>query len=273
MLDWNTPNLDDASRVASDIRKFRELADAARFLSGRRLFCSRCVDLVEVEVQALYAGGDIPDAGQHAGPPLAPLPLRSPSLFAYRCKRCARTWYALLAIAPPESQTDELYPLRRSRLVLLPVTPALTSQSVDPEANFYFREAETARYAGAHTAAMAMYRSAVEAFLGSIGFQDRSLDHRIAAFEAARANGTLPADLQQLPQPALNAVRIIGNFAVHAGWLPQQRKQIGSELTLAAAQLVTVLLARTKVDYWRTADAIRALAEAEQLLQYLRKAD
>jgi hypothetical protein len=77
---------------------------------------------------------------------------------------------------------------------------------------FYLDQAYRARTRGAHTAATAMHRAALEQFLHGQGFGSGTLAARIDAAIAAD-----PPWVHQLDEELMHALRALGNRAVHVG--------------------------------------------------------
>lgn len=83
------------------------------------------------------------------------------------------------------------------------------------EVKYYIDQAYRARSVGAISAAMAMYRSALEWLLYEQGYQKGMLGQKINDLEAAIKSKTAPKWAMELGTEFLKAIKDIGNGAIH----------------------------------------------------------
>lgn len=120
-----------------------------------------------------------------------------PPVFSATCVQCKSRISLVVHAGPPV----EIIVLG-SRGISSPQTP--------PPVAFYLDQAYRSRSRGAHTAAAAMYRAALEQLLEEQGFPGNTLRDRIQAVIDAE-----PAWLAHLDEPLMTALRRLGNRAVH----------------------------------------------------------
>jgi hypothetical protein len=83
------------------------------------------------------------------------------------------------------------------------------------EVKYYIDQAYRSRSVGALSAAMAMYRSALEWVLYEQGYKVRMLGQQITALEKTVADGTAPQWAREIAPNFLEAIKDIGNGAMH----------------------------------------------------------
>jgi len=124
-----------------------------------------------------------------------------PPVFTAKCLQCTYQLALVVDAGPP---TEVIVLGARARGISTAHTPDAVS--------FYLDQAYRARTRGAYTAAMAMYRAALEQFLQQQGFTQGRLVQRIEA--ALDAN---PPWVSHLDEDLMHALRRLGNDAVHGG--------------------------------------------------------
>jgi hypothetical protein len=115
--------------------------------------------------------------------------------------------------------------------VSTPNTPAEVSDSLE--------QAERARFAGAHSAAITMYRRALEQILVNLGVQGGSLGQRIA--EVLRQEDP-PAWVKGLDPDDLRLIQRLGNAASHGDTGPDRVELLNRSAVLAVRGLFADLL-------------------------------
>jgi hypothetical protein len=124
-----------------------------------------------------------------------------PPVFSAACLQCQRRMSLIVDAGPP---SEVIVVGARARGLATAHTPDGVA--------FYLDQAYRARTSGAHTAATAMHRAALEQFLHDQGFGSGMLAARIDAAIAAD-----PSWVQQLDEELMHALRALGNRAVHVG--------------------------------------------------------
>lgn len=124
-----------------------------------------------------------------------------PPVFTAQCLQCRTTMSLVVDAGPP---TEVVVLGAGAQGVATPNAPEIV--------RFYLDQAYRARSHGAATAAIAMYRSALEAFLDHQQFPGRTL--------AAQIDGAVKASppwIEHLDDQLMHALRKLGNAAVHPG--------------------------------------------------------
>ncbi len=135
----------------------------------------------------------------------------APAVFTMLCVQCRMRFTALL-FAGPDGFELAVFPGVRGGLST-PHTPAGVA--------YYLDQAQRSESAGSYSAAMAMYRSALEHLLFEQGFAVRMLGPKIAALEdaIAGAQGAAPAPAwgRDLDPRFLTVMNRLANAAIHPG--------------------------------------------------------
>jgi hypothetical protein len=127
-----------------------------------------------------------------------------PAIFRLACVQCSEI-IILVAYAGPGGP----------EVVALPSTYGGLSTPNSPDGvKYYLDQAERSFAVGAHTAAMTMYRSALEQILLEQGYTPRMLGPKIKKLEK---DPNPPKWYRDLDPEFLDVIRKLGNLATHAG--------------------------------------------------------
>ncbi len=222
-------------------------------------YCPRCGDTRRMSLVALYwnerwAKGVI---GTVRGQPVTQSASKRPvpSLFVATCLQCG-SWLSLVVYPGPDGV----------RLVALPETyGGLSTPNTPDGVKYYLDQAERANSVGALSAAIVMYRSALEHLLHEQGFTEGMLGKRLEALEKA-ANP--PPWRDQLHPDYLGVVNSLANAAVHAnnGDVSQQaifEEQLLREVRELFAELLDLVYERQA----KTASRLARLQAAASSVQ------
>lgn len=208
--------------------------------SKRCLFCPRCADLRRMKIVSRYAPEDAASLLNTLSPPKNPggapssggcsVTIRRPSpprpapsalevaaqviplLASLECVQCSATFEALIY------KSSE-----GPAIAILPSIPGgLRTVHTPTSVAYYLDQAQRAHSVGANSAAVAMYRAALEQILLEAGFQERMLGPKIKALEAKIANGSAPKWALDLEIEFLEVLKDLGNAAIHAGDVGRQ---------------------------------------------------
>lgn len=195
--------LDDLKNYDSAVEKHAGslLADQPVILG--EMFCTHCGSERRMRATILYPKGPV-RMGMSLYEP--------PSLLNYRCTLCS------LACV----QCDTEYSVARHvgqngpELVILSSTfGGLATPRTPPSVAYYLDQAHKSHSVGANSAAMAMFRAALEQLLYEQGFTAGMLNQKIQALEAGIKNGTAPAWARDLDVDYLKVLKDLGNGAIH----------------------------------------------------------
>ncbi len=219
--DYNLERLDAFRRLLDD---HRELLYPEQLGKGgveeRSLHCSGCCERRRMKVKTL----SVPSAAYRG--PVPPLGLGgfggtppknrtravdvdelTPSLFRLECCECQCEVTALVYRGPEGAS-----------LAVLPSTFGGLSTLNTPEGvRFYLDQAHRAQSVGAYSAAVAMYRAALEHLLFEQGFKKRNLAPKISELETAitKADNSTPKWAKDMDTRFLTLIKDLGNAAIH----------------------------------------------------------
>jgi hypothetical protein len=128
-----------------------------------------------------------------------------PSWFEYRCTQCSTVFIAIV-YKGPDGPSLVVLPDKRGGLAT-PHSPPMVA--------YYLDQAHRSRCMEAYTAAVAMYRGALDSLLFEQGFTGRMLGPKIAALEQAITAGKAPAWTAHLESDFLKAIKDLGNASMH----------------------------------------------------------
>lgn len=184
------------------------------------LWCPKCKAARRVDVRAhWWTGGKlhiIPDPQGRDGywrasaqPPDGPQQVREraiPSVYAIACRQCETAFTALLYWGPNDQPMLAVFP-RCNETRGTPHTPGAVA--------YYLDQAVRSQAAGANTAAVAMYRAALEHALYQQGYKDRMLGPKIAALEEDIKHNRGAAWLREIRPADLTLLTKLGNAVIH----------------------------------------------------------
>lgn len=128
-----------------------------------------------------------------------------PRLASMRCRQCHVESHGLYYAGPNGND-----------LVIVRSVAGGTSTPNTPESvKFYLDQAARSEGSSARSAAVAMYRAALEQLLHEQGFATGMLGGKITALEAKVAAGTAPKWAAELDTEFLRVIKDLGNGAIH----------------------------------------------------------
>jgi len=128
-----------------------------------------------------------------------------PALFIARCGQCKLSFTAVVYTGP-SGPAVALFPEAWGG-VRTPHTP--------PPVAYYLDQAARAQSVGAYSAAMVMYRAALEHVLFEQGFREGTCGLKIKCLERAVDEGTAPAWAKDVDRRYLSVLKQLGDGAVH----------------------------------------------------------
>lgn len=182
----------------------------------------------------------------------------TPALFSIACLQCTTTFTAVVFAGP-----------RRPELSVFPAVPGGLSTPHTPEGvAYYLDQAQRAQNVGANSAAVAMYRSALEHLLYEQGFEMRMLGPKIAALEQGIDDKSAPRWAQDLNPAYLTAIKGLGDAAIHPGEGDVGRQaslddSLLRQLRITFIELLQVVYEREHEEAERLAAMRQALSEIE----------
>lgn len=129
----------------------------------------------------------------------------SPSIWQYLCLQCNTAFTALIY----QGSSGQA-------LAVLPTCPGgITTLNTPKNVAYYLNQANLAKSVGANSAAMAMFRAALEQLLYEQGYVDGMLDAKIKKLNLDINSGVAPNWALNLETEFLNYLKKIGNGAIH----------------------------------------------------------
>jgi hypothetical protein len=151
------------------------------------MYCAGCGGYRRIAIEQIYTRWKPPtsQAGQQTSGLTDDELLRkmAPSVYIFACVQCDARSTALLYAGPDRQIQLAVFPDHRGGLST-PRTPSGVA--------FYLDQANRAQSGGALSAAVAMYRAALEHLLFEQGYTDRTCGAKLAQLDAAIADGTAP---------------------------------------------------------------------------------
>ena len=157
----------------------------------------------------------------------------TPSLYKYDCLQCSSVFTGII-YGGPSGQALAVFPSREGSLSTLN-----TPKSV----SYYLDQASKSHSVGANSAAIAMYRAALEHLLFQQGFTDGMLGQKINSLVRSINNNSAPKWAYELDSEFLKYVKELGNAAIHSndGDVDQQ-KTLDNELIAGVKEFFKILL-------------------------------
>jgi hypothetical protein len=219
---------------------------------GGSLFCSRCGGLRRIRigprcsfdtVQSFWGPWGCFTCGEDLHTPM-------PAAFTYICTQCDASWSALVF----ESNSNP-----QIAVFSCSDSGGLASPNTPPGVAFYLDQAARCHSVSAHSAAITMFRSAIEWLLEDQGFAAPMLGPKLTALFKAINSGTAPKWASELNPEFLTVIKNLGNTAAHtnAGDLAKQDQldaTLYRNVETTFIELLEVIYERPKQRQQRLAD-------------------
>jgi hypothetical protein len=181
-------DLDDIAEFVTFVQ-YREQARTYR--NAGTVYCPVCGDSRRVHLSTLLK--------------LDPASAATPLLAAMSCVQCDTLFTAVLYKGP-----------EGPALAVLPSTyGGLTTPHTPDGVAYYLDQAQRAKATGANSAAVAMFRGALEHLLFEQGFQKGMCGQKLSDLEAAVKAGKAPKWAQELDGEFLQVMKQLGDGAIH----------------------------------------------------------
>jgi hypothetical protein len=129
----------------------------------------------------------------------------APAVYLYECNQC-RTGFTALVYDGPAGESLAVFPS---------LGGGITKPNTPTSVAYYLDQAARSRAADARSAAVAMYRSALEHVLEDQGFKVRMCGPKIAALEAAIESKTAPKWAIDVDPDVMRFLSQLGNGVLH----------------------------------------------------------
>jgi hypothetical protein len=204
--------LDDLTHLRAVVRRNLQAVEdeiLGSFVADS-LYCGRCADYRRMTIVAHHLPLSFHEWMRSPAPPTAaddpvPASILLPSLFLYTCVQCSAEFTATVHQGPGGPA-----------LVVLPsVHAGLTTPNTPAAVAYYLDQAQRAHTLGANSAAVAMFRAALEQLLHEQGYSTGMLATKLKALEASIMDGTARAWVKDLDTEFLSLLKDLGNGAIH----------------------------------------------------------
>lgn len=231
-------------------------AQQHRVVRGGTLYCPTCGDERRMAIAAMFLPDALSAAGKNGNAYKAEELVES--LFVYSCVQCNHHFTATVYQGPEGSS-----------LVVLPsVRGGLTTPHTPEGVAFYLDQAYRSRVMGANSAAIAMFRGALEHLLFEQGYTKGMLGAKLTQLESDIQAGTAPKWAIELEPEFLQILRDLGNGAIHPndGDVSKQ-SALDSTLLNHVQQTFLMLLFHVYEVPQKKAQQLGALKAAAQVLK------
>jgi hypothetical protein len=182
----------------------------------------------------------------------------TPMAFTLVCVQCSTIFTALL-FRGPEKFEIAVFPSVRG---------GLSTPHTGAGVAYYLDQAQRSESAGAFSAAMGMYRSALEHLLFEQGYTMKMLGPKITALETALAAGSAPRWARDLDPQFLKVLNRLANAALHPGDGDVSRQEaldsaLIQSVKVTFAELLLLVYEREHATRDRLQELESALAEIE----------
>jgi Domain of unknown function (DUF4145) len=177
------------------------------------MHCPKCGGNRRMAVQILHASGDL---GHRLAPKYGPSQSKDrpilypgkilPSLLLYKCTQCDTRFTVVVYEGRPGEPHIAIFPS---------VSGGLATPHTPTNIAYYLDQAQRAGSVTANSAAICMYRAALEHLLFEKGFVKGMLDAKIKELEEQIIAGTPPVWARDLDTEYLRVMKELGNAAIH----------------------------------------------------------
>lgn len=184
------------------------------FSDTNGLYCPKCGEIRRMKIECVYAPDTI-TSSRHSEVMIDSLMIAKndieiaralmPSVFYYQCVQCEMIFTAFI-YEGPDGPALAVLPTKRGGLVT-PHTPDGVA--------FYLDQADRAKAVGANSAAIAMFRGALEQLLFEQGYEKGLLKEKIDALITDRGENKAPAWASTLDDGFLTVIKDLGNTSIH----------------------------------------------------------
>ena len=215
------------------VRRYAAVSFRSRFEAGD-IYCPTCGGPRRVRVTVHFAGQ--PELSNLREPKLLAKDV-APLAAEFTCVQCKTRFDAFIFVGPEGAE-----------LAVFPsVRGGLTTPNTPPGVAYYLDQARRAQSAGANSAAVAMFRAALEHLLFQQGFTDKMLGPKISALKTQREDGTAPRWAMDLDDAFLEVIGKLGNAAIHPGDGDVEKQNV---LDGRLIQLLTVTFSELLIDVY-----------------------
>jgi hypothetical protein len=204
--------LDLAGACLQAWRPFQRGSSAPKTFEAGDLYCGRCGGPRRVRINVFYSwvrqgnGSLTPPQGDEEADRRRAIEELVPTLLLASCLQCGSRFSFVVHLSPTGPA-----------VVVLPQHyGGLSTPHTPPEVAYYLDQAQRAQSVGAFSAAVAMYRSALEQFLHEQGFDARMVGPKLGQLEKAIEEGSAPKWALELDPDFMSVINALGAGSLHA---------------------------------------------------------
>ena len=250
--------LDNLDELISLLNNNWRVLGGTQVVHDGSLYCPECGDERRMTVAVLHAPQEVETAVRRAYPgPLSSKELVA-SLLALRCVQCQMVFTGVIYLGP-DGPDVVILPSRRG---------GLTTSHTPDGVSYYLDQAHRAEVLGARSAAVAMYRGALEHLLFEQGYQTGMLGKKLELLETDIKNSKGPKWAVDLDTEFLEVLKDLGNGSIHPndGDVTKQRA-LDDELLGKVRETFLMLLFLVYEAPHRKKEHLNALKTAAQILK------
>jgi hypothetical protein len=177
----------------------------SRVFEGGRMHCPTCGESRRMHVNPLFVPHKLRNDGIQGRQRDVDTSEMLPSLFIFQCVECKGDFTAVVYPGP-----------QGHGLAVFPTVPGgLATARTVPAVAYYLDQASRSHSTGANSAAVAMYRAALEHLLFEQGFTKGMLAEKIKAMESKTTDPTAPKWVRELDTEYLTVLKDLGNGSIH----------------------------------------------------------
>lgn len=221
------------------------------------MHCGVCGGSRRMKIHQIYPEPVVPVFSVASGAWTRPPHPSIPRLFLYVCVQCQQQFTTVLYKGPAGAS-----------LVVLPsVRGGLSTEHTPQAVAYYLDQAARSEATGAQSAAVAMYRSALDCLLQEQGFKGRMAGDKLRDMTEAIQAKQAPAWAMDLEKDFLDQIKLLGDGGLHSDDLDVAKQQALDVQVLATVQttFAMLLLLVYEVPHAKQENLMRLKAATAQL--------
>lgn len=196
------PRVDTIAGIESILENQHRVLPETKLGGYGTLYCPKCGAFRRVDCYARHEC-------QASVEPSIGLKDNTPALFLFVCRECDMLFHGLLYPKKAEEGFT-------CEIIVLPWEGGgISTPNTHHAVKYYLDQAHRSFTIGARSAAVAMYRSAIEMMLFHEGYKDRMLGKKVAALEKDHKNGTGRPWVSQIDPEVIDTLNKLATSAIH----------------------------------------------------------
>jgi len=249
--------IDNIDEFVSVLNKYLK-TDSIINMTDEHLFCTKCNGNRRVSISTIIPIstkqlGELPHSFD-----VLDVPKSTPGLFNIKCLDC-REFYTVLFYWHKKKPT----------MIVLPSYPAdAGTPNTDEDVKYYLDQAYRSQFFGANSAAVAMYRSALEMLLFKKGYKMRMLGPKVEKLEKDRKAGTAKKWAMELNPYEIKLIKKLAESAIHPNDGDTSKQSVFNDKVLNGIKTIfKELLYKVYEKEKEEKENLQILEEAEKALE------